>query len=615
MMETSLFEKNIEALEEKFSELAHKIKNNVYELKNNISIEMETAKDFSSIFKIKKDNRTLYINGKYEPKKEAEAIIADMGKLNRGTTIFLLGMGDGLILKEILDHTDDEINIAVFEPSIDIFIYAMKHIDLREIYRKRTIGLVVNGLNEEEKEAVINSFLVFGNINYIKKIIHPNYNELFSEDIIKDMKNIKKRIEKILMNENTVVRFSSVMAENIFRNIVYICDSYKAEQICKVIPLDIPAIIVAAGPSLNKNIKELKRAKNRAFIIAVDTALKPLIKERIIPDLFVTVDGVKPLELIQLEEIKNIPMLGCVSASSKIFEFHKGKKFYFREYFPYIDKIFDDLNIMFREVDTGGSVATTAFSFAYLSGFSTIILVGQDLALTNNRTHADGTFKEKMDEIDTRFSIKVEGNIEKFVPTRADFKSYLEWYNDYIAKCQDMHVINATEGGAKINNTEILSLKEAIDRECKKEVIIEECFNKLEPMFSEEQREKVIEYFHSTPQMLKDLKRKAIKGKKLYKKLLDAVNNKKVDRHLYKKLNKKIAIEMNEIESMPIFSIIVECFAVANYLIRREQYEEEEDFREEIKGIARKGITVLEYVIQCVELFLPLVEETVCKMK
>lgn len=617
MMETSLFEKNIEALGEKFSELAYKIKNNVYELKNNISIEMETAKDFSSIFKVKKDNRTLYINGKYQPKKEAESIITHMGKLNKKTTIFLFGMGDGLILKEILNNTDEEINIAVFEPSIDIFIYAMKHIDLQEIYRKRTVGLVVNGLNEEEKEAVIKSFLILGNLEYMKKIIHPNYNELFSEDIIKDMKDIQKRIDYILINENTTVRFAPFTTENVFRNMIYICDGYKAEQICNVIPLDIPAIIVAAGPSLNKNIKELKRAKNRAFIIAVDTALKPLIKEGIIPDLFATIDGIKPLELLQIDEVRSIPMLASIGSSYKIFDFHKGKKIYFREFSPYIDKIFYDLNIGFREVNTGGSVATTAFSFAYLSGFSTIILVGQDLALTNNRTHADGTFKEKMDEIDTSFAIKVEGNIEEFVPTRADFKSYIEWYNDYIAKSSGVHVINATEGGAKINNTEILSLKEAIDRECKKEVIIEECFNKLEPMFSEEQREKVLEYFCSTPQMLKDLKRKAIKGKKLYKKLLNVVKDKRIDKHLYKELNRKIGKQMERIEDMPIFSIIVDCFAVANYLIRSEVYEEEkeEDFREEIKEIARKGIKILEYVIQCVELFLPLVEESVCKMK
>ena len=50
----------------------------------------------------------------------------------------------------------------------------------------------------------------------------------------------------------------------------------------------------------------------------------------------------------------------------------------------------------------------------------------------------------------------------------ADYKMYLDWFNYYIAGCEGIHVMNATEGGAKIENTEIINLKDAIDRECKK---------------------------------------------------------------------------------------------------------------------------------------------------
>ena len=56
-------------------------------------------------------------------------------------------------------------------------------------------------------------------------------------------------------------------------------------------------ILVSAGPSLNKNIMELKKAKNKAFIVATDTAVKPLLKAGIEPDLMVMVDGEKPKRL------------------------------------------------------------------------------------------------------------------------------------------------------------------------------------------------------------------------------------------------------------------------------------------------------------------------------
>ena len=83
----------------------------------------------------------------------------------------------------------------------------------------------------------------------------------------------------------------------------------------------MPAIVVAAGPSLNKNIDELKRAKGKAFIIAVDTAIKPLLKKGIIPDMFAIVDGKKPIELVQNEEVKKIPLLTSISASHDVLEY------------------------------------------------------------------------------------------------------------------------------------------------------------------------------------------------------------------------------------------------------------------------------------------------------
>lgn len=52
-------------------------------------------------------------------------------------------------------------------------------------------------------------------------------------------------------------------------------------------------------------------------------------------------------------------------------------------------------------IPTGGSVATSAYSFGIQMGAKTVILVGQDLAMTGNKTHADGTFEDKMKEIDT----------------------------------------------------------------------------------------------------------------------------------------------------------------------------------------------------------------------
>ena len=60
------------------------------------------------------------------------------------------------------------------------------------------------------------------------------------------------------------MNFSTVFARNVLSNVKYLCNGYKTVQLIQVIPRDIPGIVVAAGPSLNKNIKELKKAKGKA---------------------------------------------------------------------------------------------------------------------------------------------------------------------------------------------------------------------------------------------------------------------------------------------------------------------------------------------------------------
>lgn len=81
-------------------------------------------------------------------------------------------------------------------------------------------------------------------------------------------KVLKDVAEEYLVNINTVQAFSKVAVENMLKNADYVRTGYQAKQLMEAIPREMPAIIVSAGPSLNKNIEELKKAKNKAFIIA-----------------------------------------------------------------------------------------------------------------------------------------------------------------------------------------------------------------------------------------------------------------------------------------------------------------------------------------------------------
>ena len=213
-----------------------------------------------------------------------------------------------------------------------------------------------------------------------------------------------------------------------------------------------------------------------------------------------------------------------------------------------------------------------------------------------------------------------KGNIEKEVPTRDDFKMYLEWYNQYIKDCKEYRkqfkVINATEGGAKIDGTEVMTLKDAIDRECKKEIDIQECFEKLHPVFDENERKKNLEFLQHTPEHYTEIRKAAIETNKLYKNLDKLCQHGNLDIRAYEKILKKIKKMTKKIEGDSIYyEPIQETLVLANYIVQSEQFDTMKTMQEEGKEIARQGVIYTDMVKQCAELFEEYTKETVGKAK
>lgn len=614
-MNPMIYDKNMAAMRERFPAMAEKVEKLLVEENNEISVYHEKALDESDILYLEKEGRTLYLNGKRCPQETARRTVEYWGEIKRETPFYLVGLGDLICIREILKHTEKNIHVMIYEPSFTIFRFLLETLDISDLFRNSAVGIVVEKVNEQEMNAVIKAVISLANVGNLKTYVNPAYQEFFTKQAFNFIKNVDKESSDIIVGRNTGVRYSAVEADNLFHNIGYLCDGYITTQLCDVIPTDIPAIVVSAGPSLNKNIEELRKAKNRAFIVAVDTAVKPLVNAGIVPDMYVVVDGLKPIELFEFEEARTIPLMPSITSAKRVLANHRGKKIFFFEGEMLAYNLLAMNGISFSSVACGGSVACSAFSLIYKLGFERIILVGQDLAMTGNRTHADGTFKEKMDEIDTTHCLMVEGNCEKKVPTRGDFKLYLDWFNYYIEGCEGIHVINATEGGAKIQNTEIMTLADAIERECKKEVDIAACFDKLQPVLNEECRKRAVEYLNTVPDMFRRLRKEVKKEKENYKKLQRICKKQVIDKGAYLHILNRIKRTTAAIEGHELYQIISSSLSVAEYMISSEQFYEEDDLQAEGLEIARQGIKYMELVDQCIGLLIPLSEETVGKLK
>ena len=619
-----ILENNLSAWEKKFPGSRSNIEIKYQEWKKKepeqVQVGIVPAYDGNDVLYVKKDGKLRYLGGKRNVIEPVEMWFQLMGKIEEASLFFIGGMGNILYLERLLTQCEKKrISVVVYEPSADIFFKMLEQIDLkRALSTALPLVFVVDQVSDVKIENVIGRMITMERMEHVKTSIVPNYDKLFPKEMLLFATEIRKKCDSCAIAINTKVRFSNVTAFNVFANAHFVIDGYKTRQLADVIPRDIPAIIVAAGPSLNKNILELKRAKGKAFIIAVDTAMKPLIKMGIIPDMFAVVDGKKPVELIQVEGAEQIPLLASVSAAHDLLDYHKGKKFFFDEGYIYIDSMFAMTGKSFETVPCGGSVATSAFALAYMIGMKHIILVGQDLALTENKTHADGTFKEKMEEIDTSRCMMVKGNVAEKVPTRGDLKTYLDWYNYYIAGCKevctDLCVINATEGGAYIENTEVMSLREAIDQECQKEVDIQACINQLEPIFNKQEREQLNRYLRNTPQYYGQMKKDAQTTQKVYKNLKKLCDSGNVDLKAYEKILRKIKKLTKKIEGQPrYFGMIQATLPLADYIVQSERYDVKKSAEEEGKEIARQGLIYTDLVAECAGLFEQYTAEIVLK--
>lgn len=587
-------EKNLESLEKRFPGITELIKKRKERnmVQDKVEVYTEEAYTGEKIIKVTKGKRNLYLAGKRDPIAHAINQINLLGKIVPYAPIFIIGMGNLHYLEELLKRTDDSVEVLLYEPIFSIFYKQLEITDFETLFGKRTIALVIDGINDDGIDSLLRTMLQGDKVPLLKHMILPNYEALVSSKIKEFIEKLTNISERYQINLRTMKRFNHVMADNFYHNVRYVKTGYTAQQLDSVLPKDIPAIIVAAGPSLNKNISILKKAKNKAFIIAVDTALKPLQKAEVEPDMYAMLDGIKYLDLVETKVGREAPLLSLLTGNKQIYDYHIGKKFFVDEQYNYVYEMFSMNHKEIAGLAVGGSVATLAFSLVCHLGFKTIVFVGQDLAYTGNKSHVDGAFKEEIKEEDTTNYLWVPGNYEEKVPTLSNLNDYRRWFEDFIKSWKEhynVRFINATEGGAKIEGTEIMTLSEVIATECVREVNISECISQLSPIFDNRQQEKIESYFMNTSKRVHQIVVLAQQGYILYQKLEKLCKSGNMDKTVYVKLLKKIKKNRKEIEKNENFQLLSETMVDAEQIIRSSQYFQYDSIEEEGLELARQG--------------------------
>ena len=403
---------------------------------------------------------------------------------------------------------------------------------------------------------------------------------------------------------------------NPIRNLEYTFHCKMANDFKKVFSEDMPAILVAAGPSLEKNIDQLKEAKGKAFILAVDRAAKFMLNHGIEPDMIAAIDYLKAVEFFEDERLKKIPLVMLTDFNYKVMELLDGADYIYgstdlKLYMDYCQHFGNEI----ESIPQGGSVATYAFALLHYWNFKKIIIVGQDLAMAGDKHHAgEGTLRRE--EI-KREIVEVEGNVEEKVYTTLDFYAYLRWYElavDYYY--ENGQVINATEGGAKIKGMKVMSLKEAIDLYCSEERYeFHELFESIPYFIKETQYQEAYNYLYKYLTDMRSVKKKLKEGKNSAERAITLVERKDIASKEFKKLNKTLDSVFKAYDGTVVSGLISKVSADTEISSVVDLYVGKDDEQEELARLYNKLKTNYESYYSHIDEIIDVYEEVMEKIR
>lgn len=610
-------EKNQSLLEEYRPDFAKRLKERSEEAREKDPVEVETleAKNGLPILQVVRDGKAYRINSAYRPVEEGEKWAAQFKIKNLDPVFFLCGMANGYVVKELLKKLPNDAALIIYEPSIKVWENAMSFYDLSSILCDKRVILTVKDINWDFFEGAIDRTLNWMNMNNMIVQCHPQYEKAFSEDYDAFSEKLFDGYAKVHSNINTAVKFQKVWAPNTLFSMSTMKHNNLILDLENKLPTDIPAIIVAAGPSLDKNIELLRKAKGKAYIIACDKVIPQLLKRDIMPDFLITIDARKWPAYFKNERCHGIPMFCLFEANRKIVERHTGRKFFF-DSSEYPKAFFMMMQKQTTSFNSGGSVATAAFTVCAALNFKTVIMIGQDLAYgEEGKTHMGGMRSGEHDnggEVNHRW---VEGIHGEQVLTRSDWYMYLDWFNNAVKQMTDIHVVDATEGGAKIEGTEIITFQEAIDKYCTKEVDVQAIVDSIPPTLNDKEYEALIDYVQISLQDLTLIRRKLEKGIENCKKLEKACYDLTIDEPRYNKMIKELGQTNAFVESKGVYMLLDSMVAKKAKEDLEGIYEQLDDRMENLIKTFQQSGAFYKTLLDAARELDPILEETVQRLK
>ncbi|MBB6625557.1 motility associated factor glycosyltransferase family protein [Clostridium gasigenes] len=568
---------------------------------------LDKTKDNYNILRVNKQDKKLYLGSKYRENEEVNKIIEDQGVITENTNYIIFGIGTGNVGRELIKRKDKNSKIIIVEIDEELLEFVTENNVIDDLINRDDVIII-----SKVEDMIYNTKNIINemNVEFFRMIETTNYSKLYLEELEEYFIAIKYCISEICIERNTTKRFSLEWYNTLLQNmkcytngksIFEYKDKYK----------DKPAIIVSAGPSLNKNIDLLKENTNN-LIITGGRPLKALYERNIKPDFLTIIDSSEDSFKIvkDLIEMVECPLVMNGTTNSEATKKHNGEKIVTTRN-KFIKRVFDN---KIEAIEYGGSVAHSMTYFAMQMGCNPIIFIGQDLAYTNDKGHADGIeqFKNDINVYGRPDDIYVDDIYGEKIRTGLVLNNFRMELEKLIKLRENITFINATEGGANINGTIVMNLKEVLSKYCLNE------FDKttLKENIPEDRTEKIVNELENILSAMKKCKKVAKEAMKIFEEYKTAYHLNKNEKmnSLNNKLNKlevrlKVSYANTEILNDLVFDVMYTINNNEKYLINLTDSK-----NEIIRKKFNKNEDIYRATVELMDMVIPKMKEEIKKI-
>ncbi len=397
--------------------------------------------------------------------------LANLGDTRQGVVV-VFGLGVGHAARQIRERTNAR--LVIYEPDAGIARHVLSS-------GPTDLGTIPIVTDLRELQALWPGLA--GDRDVAAMVVSPGYPSAFPNELREVTDAVRMLVGDINLLENTRNARYREWVEHIFSNVPRLCEASPFLALAGQYT-GVPAFIVGAGPSLAKNVARLRDASQKGIVFAVDVSGKVLDSHGIEPQVLVCLEALNLSSHMKgLSYIDRVVRAFSITSNPGGFRMDGGPLLPFFERMRSFAPVEDLVGVPGAVV--GGSVSTVAFSLAEQLGCSPIVMVGQDLAYTGGRTHAEGTAFERSrarvsedgkrieyawcqaahaqrdgsdlgppHSHDVLFEVGAWGGGPEKVASSSAFNAYRLWFEVAAATLAQvrprLELVNATEGGSRI---------------------------------------------------------------------------------------------------------------------------------------------------------------------